>query len=404
MPSSLTSLFWISLCAVIAPLVAGLVPRRLVPEVVLLIIGGVLIGPFVLELAATDEAIEMLRELGLGMLFLLAGYEIEPEELTGRAGRRAMVTWIVCLALAMSVVGLIGLSEVINAEIAVAIALTSTALGTLLPILRDSGLLTTPLGTTVLRHGAYGELGPIVAIAVLLGTHGPLASLLLLAAFAVIALVVSLPSVHLRDRASRIVDLIRLGSETTGQTTVRLTILLLVTLGAVAAVFELDSVLAAFAAGFVLRRALPGGDERLEAKLDGLAFGFLIPVFFVTSGMAIDPGAVAEEPADLAIFVLLILLIRGGSVYVAARLDRSADGTRRRRRESVQIGLYGATGLPIIVAVTSVAVKSGQMSSTNASVLVAGGAITVLLFPMFAALLSGARGQDHQERTTEPMH
>ena len=231
-------------------------------------------------------------------------------------------------------------------------SLTSTALGTLLPILRDSGLLTTPLGTTVLRHGAYGELGPIVAIAVLLGTHGPLASLLLLAAFALIALVVGLPSVHLRDRASRIVDLIRLGSETTGQTTVRLTILLLVTLGAVAAVFELDSVLAAFAAGFVLRRALPGGDERLEAKLDGLAFGFLIPVFFVTSGMAIDPGAVAEEPADLAIFVLLILLIRGGSVYVAARLDRSADGTRRRRRESVQIGLYGATGLPIIVAVT----------------------------------------------------
>ena len=48
--------------------------------------------------------------------------------------------------------------------------------------------------------------------------------------------------------------------------------------------------------------------------------------------------------------------------------------------------------------------KSGQMSSTNASVLVAGGAITVLLFPMFAALLSGGRGQDHQERTTEPMH
>ena len=172
MPSSLTSLFWISLCAVIAPLIAGPVPRRLVPEVAL-IIGGVLIGPFVLELAATDEAIEMLRELGLGMLFLLAGYEIEPEELTGRAGRRAMVTWIVCLALAMSVVGLIGLSEVINAEIAVAIAITSTALGTLLPILRDSGLLTTPLGTTVLRHGAYGELGPIVAIAVLLGTHAP---------------------------------------------------------------------------------------------------------------------------------------------------------------------------------------------------------------------------------------
>jgi Kef-type K+ transport system membrane component KefB len=401
MPSSLTSLFWISLCAVIAPLLAGLVPRRLIPEVVILLIGGVLIGPFALELAATDEAIGMLRELGLGMLFLLAGYEIELEELTGRAGRRAMVTWLVCLGLALGVVGLIGLTEVINAEVAVAIAMTSTALGTLLPILRDSGLLSTSLGSTVLRHGAYGELGPIVAIAVLLGARGPLASLALLAVFALIAVLFSLPSIHLRDRATRIVDIIRLGSETTGQTTVRLTILLLVSLGAVAAAFELDAVLAAFAAGFVLRRALPGGDERLEAKLDGLAFGLLIPVFFVTSGMAIDPEAVAQEPEDLIIFVLLIVLVRGGPVYAAAHLERDADGARRPPRESLQVALYGATGLPIIVAVTSVAVSSGQMSSTNASVLVAGGAVTVLFFPMLAALLSGSGAGRPDERAQQ---
>jgi Kef-type K+ transport system membrane component KefB len=197
------------------------------------------------------------------------------------------------------------------------------------------------------------------------------------------------------------VDIIRLGSETTGQTTVRLTILLLVSLGAVAAAFELDAVLAAFAAGFVLRRALPGGDERLEAKLDGLAFGLLIPVFFVTSGMAIDPEAVAQEPEDLIIFVLLIVLVRGGPVYAAAHFERDADGARRPPRESLQVALYGATGLPIIVAVTSVAVSSGQMTSTNASVLVAGGAVTVLFFPMLAALLGGSgagRSDEHAQQ------
>jgi Kef-type K+ transport system membrane component KefB len=369
----------------------------LVPEVVLLLVGGVLIGPSVLDLAATDDAVDMLRQLGLGMLFLLAGYEIELNELTGRAGRRALITWLTCLGLALAVVALIGLAEVIESETAVAIAMTSTAIGTLLPILRDSGMLTTPVGAKILRHGAYGELGPVVAMSLLLGTRGPVASLFLLAGFALIAVVVSLPSQWLRREGSHLMRLIRLGSETTGQTTVRLTILLLVTLGAVAAAFDLDAVIAAFAAGFVLRRALPGGDELLEHKLDGLAFGLLIPVFFVTSGMAIDPDALVEEPWVLLIFVALIVLLRGGPVYVATRLDRGATGDRTDRRESLQVALYAATGLPIIVAVTSVAVSAGQMSTTNASVLVAGGAITVLLLPMLATLLGGDTGNVRDE-------
>lgn len=384
MPSSVTSLFWISLCAVAAPLIAGLVPRRLLPEVVLLLAGGVLIGPEVLDLADVDEAIAMLRELGLGMLFLLAGYEIEVRELTGRAGRRALATWLVCLGLAMGLVVLLGVTDLIEAEIALAIAMTSTALGTLLPILRDAGTLDGRVGESVLRHGAFGELGPVVAIALLLGTRGPLVSLLLLAAFAAVAVLASLPPLALRREGSKLLGLIRLGSETTGQTPVRLTVLLLVTLTALAAAFELDTVLGAFAAGFILRRALPGGDDRLESKLDGLAFGLLIPVFFVASGMGIDPGAVTRESVDLLLFVLLMLVVRGGPVYLASRWGgHPALG----RRERAQLALYSATGLPIIAAVTSVSVAADQMSATNASVLVAGGAVSVLLFPFLAAVL-----------------
>ena len=126
----------------------------------ILLVLGILIGPNALGLAETDEAINMLRELGLGMLFLLAGYEIELDELVGRGGRRALVTWLVCLGLALGVIGLAGLTEEIEAELAVAIAVTSTALGTLLPILKDSGLLGTRFGGTLMNHGAYGELGP----------------------------------------------------------------------------------------------------------------------------------------------------------------------------------------------------------------------------------------------------
>lgn len=387
MPGPGDSLFWIAVCAVLAPLLAGLVFRHRVPEVVLLLGLGVVVGPHALDLAAAGEGVTMLRDLGLGMLFLLAGYEIELRELTGRGGRRALATWVVCLLLALGLIGLAGLTEVIDAEVAVAIAVTSTALGTLLPILKDTGLLTTPFGRTLMNHGAYGELGPIVAMALLLGARGTLGSLVVLGAFAVLAVVVHRLSARLGREGSSVLEIVRRGAETSGQTQVRLVVLLLVTLGVAAATFELDAVLGAFTAGFVLRLLLPEGHESLEHKLEGLAFGLLIPIFFVTSGMAIDPHAVVEKPGAFVSFVLLILLVRGGVVYAATRTTRTDAGPEFSLRDSAAMALFASTGLPIIVAVTSVAVGAGAMSPENASVLVAGGALTVLACPLLAQRL-----------------
>ena len=391
MESSFISLFWIALCGVIAPLVAGLIPRKLVPEVVILLIAGMVIGPFGLGLAQTDDAIGLLRELGLAMLFLLAGFEVELEELTGRSGRRALGTWGACFALALILVFFAGLLGVIHAEVAIAIALCSTALGTLLPIMKDGGLLGTPVGKAVMNHGAWGELGPVVAMAILLGTGGAGQAIVAIIMFGLIAAAVTLPWRRLRRDTSKMFSVVQAGSETTGQTTVRLTVLLLVALCVLAELFRLDVVLGAFAAGFVLRQAIPQGDEQLEHKLNGLAFGMLIPVFFVTSGMAIDARAVAAAPLVLIVFVLLIVAVRGLPVFVSSRLERDRVSGARLfgTRESVRIGLFAATGLPIIVAVTTTAVSAGQMSQANASVLVAGGAVTVLTMPLLATLLGG---------------
>src|SRR3954470_19493577 len=167
-----------------------------------------------------------------------------------------------------------------------------------------------------MNHGAYGELGPILAMAVLLGARGPLESLLVLAGFGLLALVLHRFSARFSPEGS-VLAVIRRGAETSGQTQVRLVVLLLVTLTVAAAAFDLDAVLGAFAAGFILRRLLPEGHESLEHKLEGLAFGLLIPVFFITSGMAIDPRAVTDEPVALVAFVALILLVRGGLVLAA---------------------------------------------------------------------------------------
>lgn len=386
MEDTFLSLWWISLAGVAAPLVAHLVPRRLVPEVVILLGLGTLLGPHVLDLAETDNAVQLLHELGLAMLFLLAGFEIELGELTGRAGRRALGTWVTSLLFALGVVVLLDVSDVVDYEVAVAIAVTSTALGTLLPVLKDNRLLATRVGASVMRHGAYGELGPIVAMAVLLGARGPGLSLAILAAFALVAVVVALPSLRIRQGTWSLLQLVRAGAETTGQTPVRLTMLLLITLVTVAEVFHLDIVLGAFAAGFILRAALPEGDARLETRLEGIAFGLLVPLFFVTSGMTIDPAAIAAKPRAFVAAVLLILVARGAVVFLGQRTDRRDP---MAGRPSASVGLFAATGLPIIVAVTSVSVAAGQMSTENASILVAAGAMTVLLCPPSAILVLG---------------
>jgi Kef-type K+ transport system membrane component KefB len=385
------SLFWIAVVAVIAPLLRARAPPAGPgdgsPARV-----GVVIGPHVLGNATTGEAVEAFRELGLAMLFLLAGYEIELKELTGRGGRRALATWVCGFVLALLHVALLGLAGLVTAELAVAIALVSTALGVLLPILRDGGQLNTPFGATLLNHGAFGELGPVIAMAVLLGSRGALKSVVVLLLFAGVAVGVPYASTRVLP-GSRLHGMISAGQETTAQLTVRLVVLLLITLSLLAAAFQFDVVLGAFAAGFILRRLIPEGHRSREHKLDGLAFGLLIPVFFVTSGMAIDPAAVASNPLVLVAFVLAIVVVRGGPILIATMTQPRRDGEGREfsRRDSVRVALYGSTGLPIIVAVTSVAVSNGRMSPANGSLLVAGGALTVLLLPMAATLLDRPR-------------
>lgn len=386
MPSAGASLFLIALIAVLAPLLAGFVPRRLLPEVVLLLVFGMIVGPNVLGWAVDGSEVDLLRQLGLGMLFLLAGFEIDVSEITGRGGRRAVVTWLISLTAAFAAVFLLGRSGAVSAEIAVAIALTSTALGTLLPILKDSGLQSSALGRTVINHGAIGELGPVIAMAILLGSRGDIESIVILGLFVLAAIAVGFVPLALRREGSKLLAVIRRGSDTTAQTTVRLTVLLLITLTAIATVFGLDIILGAFAAGFILRRVMPTGDEQLEAKLGGLAFGFLIPVFFVTSGMSIDVSAVIAAPGVLVAFLALLVLVRGLPVFFATRWDAPSGFSTR---EQVRVALYATTGLPLIVAVTGVAVDSGQMSTASASILVAAGAVTVLVLPMIATLLAG---------------
>jgi Kef-type K+ transport system membrane component KefB len=372
--TGLVTLLVVTTVAAVAPLIVALLPGPRIPQVVVFLIGGVLVGPEVLGWA-DPAAIDLLANVGLGFLFLLAGYELELHLFRERAGRLAMVGWLITVLVAVVVVGLLSATGLVHAFVPVALGLTTTALGTLLPILHDHGMLEGRFGQYFMAAGAVGELFPIFAIALFLGANSSFVALLSLAAVGVLALILTLAPRLIRG--NRLGQIIREGQDSTAQTTLRWTVVLLLLLLVVADEFGLDVVLGAFLAGIVLRRWAPIDVHALEQKLDAVGYGFFIPVFFVSSGMTLDIDSIAQAPQRLVAFFVLLLAVRGLPALFLYRRDL-------RSTERVQLMFLTATALPLLVALTDIGLQNGTMLPENAAALVGAGALSVLVFPMVA--------------------
>lgn len=386
MTHDFVSLAIIAMVAALAPIIANLIPRKPIPETVLLLIAGALLGPSLANAIWLDESVLLISDLGCAMLFLLAGYEIDPKVITGREGKRALKTWFVTMALALAVVHLTIGSDGGMGGLAVSIALTTTAIGALMPILKERNLLGNRTGESVLAYGTWGELGPVLAMALLLSARATWMTLLILGAFLAIAVATAVFGQQSAAKTgNRIYEILSKGSETTSQTVVRVTMFLLIALVALSSIFHLDIVLGAFAAGFILRFVIPEGNHSLESKLDAIGYGFLIPVFFVISGAKIDLTAVVEQPGMLFGFIGMLLLVRAVPIVVSMATDANPEVKELGRRNHLTVALYCTTALPLIVAVTSLAVDAGAMEESLASVFVSAGALTVLLMPLLAS-------------------
>lgn len=148
MTQELVSLTIIMAVAAVSPIVAQLIPGRFIPQTVLLLAAGAALGPYGLGIIEVNDAVKLLNELGMAFLFLLAGYEIDPKRLAGHQGKVGLLTWGITLGLAWLVVTFLPFftKQGING-VATVIALTTTALGTLMPILKERNLEGTPSAT-----------------------------------------------------------------------------------------------------------------------------------------------------------------------------------------------------------------------------------------------------------------
>ncbi len=375
------SFFVIVLTAAVAAATVAFVPGRFVPPVVVIELGlGILVGPHVLGIAKEDEFIEFFSNLGLGMLFFFAGYEIDFGRIKGQPLRLGAWGWVLSIVIAHALGALLAIGGLVESARYTSTAMATTAIGTLIPILRDSGELRTRFGTYLLAAGGVGEFGPILLITLFLSTEKPLHEAGILLAFVAIAVALALVSVRLAWRGW---DALERTFEASSQLAVRVTVVLIFGLVLLAGKIGLDVLLGGFVAGMIVRLALKGHELQVfESKLTAVGFGFFVPFFFVTSGMAFDVQALgsAEALAKLALFFALFLLIRGAPAML---LYRDVLQSRQRRA----LAFYSATELPLVVAITTIAVDAGHMTSATAAGLVGAAMLSTLIFPFVGLAL-----------------
>jgi Kef-type K+ transport system membrane component KefB len=382
-----------------APFLLGLFPRVKLPSVVLEIVAGIIIGPSVLGIVHVDEAIEVVSVIGLAFLLFLAGLEIDFSKLRGQVLRLTLVGFAVSFVIAVLVSLLLKGTGLIETPLLVAIILCATSLGVLVPVLKDSGQISSTFGQLIIAAGTIADFGAVILLSIFFSGEGGVGSTLLLIGGLVLLAIVVFIAVRGAEHSTIIrSDLLRL-QDTTAQIRVRGAIVLLIGFAAIADKLGLESILGAFMAGAILSlldrdQAMTHPDFR--RKLEAVGFGIFIPVFFVTSGVNYDLNALLESASNVImvpIFLAALVVVRG---LPALLYRRVLDG-----RKTAIAGLLPATSLPFIVAATAIGQDLGLLSAAEGAALIGAGLLSVLLFPIIGLTLLKGEGPERQEAPGE---
>jgi Kef-type K+ transport system membrane component KefB len=385
------SFFAVVVTAAVAAATVAAAPKRIAPPVVVLeLVLGIVIGPEVLGIAHNDDFIEFFSNLGLGMLFFFAGYEIDFERIKGLPLKLGGWGWVLSVAVAYALGGILAATGVIVSALYTGSAMATTAIGTLIPILRDNGELKTRFGTYLLAAGGAGEFGPILLLTIVLSTDQPVRESVILIGFALVSVGLGITSIRWAGHGWKaLVETL----EASSQLAVRVTMVLIFGLVFLANRLGLDLLLGGFVAGMIVRLILKGHEaEVFESKLTAIGFGFFVPFFFVVSGIDFDLAALGSigAIAKLALFFALFLVVRGIPAMLLYRGVLSA-------RDRAALAFYSATELPLVVAITTLATETGHMHASTAAGLVGAAMLSTLVFPFVGLAL-----RRHEEADREP--
>ena len=400
METEFTNLLIVLAIGFAAPFTLGLAPGLRLPSIVLEIIAGIVVGPAGLGWVEVDEAVEVIAVIGLAFLLFLAGLEIDFDRLRGRLLRLAAVGYVVSFAIAIVTALLLRGAGLIETPLLVAIILCATSLGVIIPVLKDSGQISSKFGQLVLAAGSIADFAAVILLSLFFSGEGGVGSTVILIVSLVALAIVIFFAARGAERSMRIsADLLRL-QNTTAQIRVRGAMVLLVGFAAAAQTLGLEVILGTFMAGALL--TLLDRDDLMShpdfrPKLNAIGFGVFIPAFFVTSGVRFDLDALFGSTSALImvpIFLAALVLIRGLPAIVYRRFLPA--------EQVLPTALLQSTSLPFIVAASAIGVELGLLDQAESAGLIAAGLLSVIIFPISALTLlrrSGmapARGESEQ--------
>jgi Kef-type K+ transport system membrane component KefB len=377
----------VAVVAFVAPVLAGLIPRRLVPPVVLEVLAGLAVGPQGLDLVHASGGVEVLYLLGFGFLLFLAGQEVEVERFRGPTFRLSGFSFLISLALGLAAAfALRPIAAGADVRL-LALALTASSLGVIVPVLRDAGEVQTDFGQLVVISGSVGEFGSLLLLTILFSADPEPTFVQILYVLAIgVAAVVGAYAIR-RFWQSPWMRRVLLGSDdSTSQLRVRGAFVILLIFSALAHQFGVDALLGAFIGGIVLNiadRDDRPNQKRFQGKLHAIGYGFLVPVFFIVTGVQFDVRSLLASSTSLALLpalVLAILVVRAGP----AVLFRGRVGSRA----AAAAGLLQATTLTFPVVVAEVGRSLSLLSESAAAALIGAALLSVLLFPALALMLA----------------
>ncbi len=401
---SLASVALVSLLAFLAPLIVRFI-RLPVPDIVVQILLGIIVGPQVLGWARIDGPVRVLSLIGLSFLLFLAGLELDFDRLRGRTLRTVAIAFVLSFALALALGGILGAAGLVRSPLLIAVILSATSVGIVIPILSDSGEVETPLGRLVVAGGSLAEVIPVVLLSLLFSGQGSDlgAQLTLLAAFGALVAAAALLISGL-ERWRWIGRTLLALQDTTAEIRVRAAVALLMGFAALATGFGLEAILGSFLAGAtisLLDRDRAMDHQQFRMKLQAVGFGALIPFFFISTGMSLDVRSFVTSPGTLArvpVFLAALLIARALPALLYRPLLTS-------RRQVVTAGLLQATSLSIPIVGGTIGVGLGLISPENYVALVAAGLVSVIAFPAIAAALTAHKlvGTATHRRTRWPI-
>ena len=327
------------IAAVAVPLLLGLAPSLPIPSSVLEIAAGILLGPAVLNWVTDDTVITVFSQLGVALLLFLAGLELDFRKLRGRPLKLGLVAFVASLVIGLALALPLGGTGVIINPLLLAIILSATSLGIVVPVLKDAGILDSHAGTFVVASCSVAEFGSIVALSVFFspsGTTGVLAIVNLGVLALLVAVIAYLGSRQGRWRQRIDQVLLRL-QDSSAQLRVRIAMLLMIALLVVSEGLGFDAILGSFLAGALLSAVTDPAREdefgQVRHKLEGIGFGFFVPIFFVATGLSFPVDQLFSDWSTVLrvpLFFAMLLIAAGCPCSCCGVISRAPSSCRRR--------------------------------------------------------------------------